>query len=339
MTSTFEHLRPAAANMLRVNMGVKPGERILFVSDVPPAADWGRKFTLLNEMTELALMTRCFSDMMAEEFPGCGIDFMAFPATFQHGAEPPDSVTKALVSYDVVFLMTSYSLSHTAARQKGTDAGVRIASMPKVEARMFDADGPMSADYEADSVDCAAWAERLTRGKQVHITTPYGTDLRFSIDGREGHIDNGLYSGTGDWGNLPAGEAYIAPIEGSAEGRLVVPAGWYPNLEETMTLIFEDGFVTKIDGGGNVGAEFTATFDFGNEEVKHRRNCAELGIGTNSKATRPDNVLEAEKIKGTIHIGVGDSSHMGGVNESDSHDDFVLVDPVLVIDGERLIDM
>lgn len=337
MTTTYDDLRQAATNMMKVNMGVKAGERVLFVSDVPIPEDWSKPFPLLAAVSELALMTRRISEMMAQEFPGCIVDFLVFPATYQHGAEPPVVVVEAILEYDVAFLMTNYSLSHTAARQAGTDKGVRIASMPGVEAYMFADDGPMNADYEVDNADCVAWAEKLTQGKQVHITTPYGTDLKFTIEGRTGGVDNGLYCNTGDWGNLPAGEAYVSPIEGSAEGVLVVPAGWYPKLKETMTLTIEDGLVTSVVGGGEVGAQFLEIFDFDKDAVKHRRNCAELGIGTNSKASRTDNVLEAEKIKGTIHIGIGDSSHLGGVNESDSHEDFVLNKPTLVIDGETLM--
>ena len=337
MTTTFDDLMPAAANMLKVNMGVKAGERVLFVSDVPAPEDWQRPFPLLEAVAQGALMTKRISEMMAEEYPVCTVDFLSFAATYQHGTEPPAFVAEAILQYDVVFLMTHYSLSHTAARQAGTDKGVRIASMPGVEAYMFNADGPMNADYEADNVDCVAWAEKLTKGSQVHITTPSGTDLRFSIEGRAGNIDNGLYSKTGDWGNLPAGEAYVSPIEGSTEGLLVVPAGWYPGLKEEMTMTFEGGYVVALEGGGEVGAQFVKTFDFGNDAHKHRRNCAELGVGTNSLARRPDNVLEAEKIKGTIHIGIGDSSHMGGVTKSDSHEDFVMVNPTLIIDGIRVI--
>ena len=337
MNTTFDELRPAAINMLQVNMGVSKGERLLFVSDVPAPEDWSLPYALLEDMLQRALMTKKISEMMCEEFPGCSVAFMSFPTTQQHGKEPPEMVINAIIENDVVFLMTTFSLSHTTARQKGTDKGVRIASMPDIEARMFFADGPMMADYEADNLDCLAWAEKLTQGSQVHITTPYGTDLRFTTAGRQGFTDNGLYRSKGDWGNLPAGEAFTTPVEGSAEGILVAPKGSYPGLESDMTLTFEKGYVVSVGGGGKVGKEFVEIFDFGNEALEHRRNCAELGIGTNSKARRPDNLLEAEKIKGTIHIGVGDSIHMGGLTESDSHIDFVLADPVLIIDGQRLI--
>jgi leucyl aminopeptidase (aminopeptidase T) len=126
-------------------------------------------------------------------------------------------------------------------------------------------------------------------------------------------------------------------VEGTAQGKLVVPAGWYPDLVENMTLTFEAGYVVAVEGGGEVGKGFIETFHFGDDTFKHRRNCAELGIGTNPNASRTDSVLEAEKIKGTVHIAVGDNFHIGGRTESDLHTDFILCQPALVIDGQRLI--
>jgi leucyl aminopeptidase (aminopeptidase T) len=63
----------------------------------------------------------------------------------------------------------------------------------------------------------------------------------------------------------------------------------------------------------------------------------ELGVGTNHNARRPDNVLEAEKIKGTVHIAIGDNLHMGGEVESDVHEDFAQPEPDLLLDGEPII--
>jgi len=337
MNTTYDDLRPAASNMLRANMGVNEGERILFLTDVPVPQDWSLPYQQLEAMLQRALMTKRISEMMSEEFPHCTLDFLSFPATGQSGKEPPEPVAERLLSYDVVIMMTTFSLSHTNARQQATDKGVRIASMPGIESRMFAPNGPMMADYEAVSRDSQEWAEKLTQGNEVHVTTPFGTDLRFSIKGRTGFADDGLYQKKGSWGNLPAGEAYTTPVEGTAQGKLVVPKGWYPDLASDMTLTFEKGYVTSITGGGEVGKRFEKLLDFGNTALNHRRNCAELGIGTNPYASRTDNILEAEKIKGTIHIAIGDNVHMGGLTESDLHADFVLTAPVLHIDGQRLI--
>jgi leucyl aminopeptidase (aminopeptidase T) len=337
MESRFDELLPAAGNMLRGNMGVVTGDKILFLTDVPIPSDWGLPFVEVVDMLERALMTRRIAEKIGSDFPGCEVVFHAFPQTGQSGTEPPADVAKMMLKYDVVIIMTTHSLSHTNARQKASESGVRIASMPSIEASMFAPDGPMNADSVEIDRDCTIWADRLTAGSTVHITTPFGTDLKFSIKDREGHSDNGIYRGKGDWGNLPAGESFTAPIEGTAEGKMVVPKGWYPQLTEDMTLVFEKGYVVSVSGGGEVGDSFIKIFDFANPAVKHRRNCAELGIGTNPKASKMDNPLEAEKIKGTIHVAVGDSSHVGGVSESDLHTDFILCNPSLFIDEKQFI--
>jgi len=119
----------------------------------------------------------------------------------------------------------------------------------------------------------------------------------------------------------------------------VVEPNWYPDLKEKMTMVFRKGYVAEIVGGGRIGDEFRGLLDFKKKEEPFlsRRNLAELGIGTNPNAKRTDNVLEAEKIKGTIHLGIGDNSHMGGRVSSDLHQDFVIPKPTLILDDETVM--
>jgi len=156
---------------------------------------------------------------------------------------------------------------------------------------------------------------------------------------RDGRVDTGIFTEKGAWGNLPSGETYCAPIEGTGEGKVVVEVGWFPNLEENMTLIFKNGRAVEIIGGGKVGDEFRnlLAFDKNEEPYISRRNLAELGIGTNPNAKRPDNILESEKIKGTVHLAIGDGSHLGGKVSSDLHQDFVIPRPTLILDGKTVI--
>jgi leucyl aminopeptidase (aminopeptidase T) len=241
---------------------------------------------------------------------------------------------------DVLIALTTYSLSHTNAREEATKAGVRIASMPSFEAQMFEAGGPMAVDHQQMAADCQAFADLLTAANEVIVRTSYGTDLRFSLKGRPGQVDTGLYGAEpGMWGNLPGGEAFAVPVEGTGEGQLVVLAGWYPGLSEDMTLRIEKGEVVELVGGGEVGDELRQLVDLGNDDpvCKARRNLAELGIGANPNARKPDNVLEAEKIKGTVHVAIGDNIHMGGQIESDLHEDFVQPQPAVFLDGDLVI--
>ncbi len=49
-------------------------------------------------------------------------------------------------------------------------------------------------------------------------------------------------------------------------------------------------------------------------------------------------MLEAEKIKGTVHLAIGDNSHMGGTVTSDLHQDFVIPKPDLRLDENLVIE-
>ena len=326
----------AVLDMLTVNLGLKEGERLLVLTDVPATGDWGKKDqAVLVDMLERAMLAKVVYDIASEHHLNCTVEFYTYPAVGSHGAEPPQAVAAKLRQADVVAAITSYSISHTDARQEATKAGARLASMPGFLARMFAPGGPMAVDYNQVAAEGQAFADLLTAAQDAVVRTPEGTDLHFSLAGRYGESDHGLYTAKGSWGNLPAGEAYIAPVEGTAQGKLVVPSGWYPGLEEDMTLYFRDGLVYALEGGGVTGAEFLDLLkpEDDQDPYRSRRNLAELGIGTNPNASHLDNILEAEKIQGTVHLAIGDNSHMGGVVSADFHQDFILPHPELLLDG------
>lgn len=336
-----ETIAQGVVDMLRVNMGLNPGERLLVVTDVPRTQDWQTESQAkLQNMLQRAMLARLVADIASERFPDCSVHFLPFPATGGHGTDPDPAVAARMQEADVLVAVTTYSLSHTNAREGATKAGVRVASMPGFQAQMLEAGGPMAVDYRQIAADCQSFADLLTAARQAVVRTSYGTNLRFSLEGRRGQVDDGLYGIDPElWGNLPAGETFVIPLEGTGEGQLVAPAGWYPDLTEDLIFRFENGKVVEALGGGTVGDEFRQLLRLGDDDpvFRARRNLAELGIGTNPNARRPDNVLEAEKIKGTVHIGIGDNIHMGGQIESDLHEDFVQPQPDLYLDGKLVI--
>jgi leucyl aminopeptidase (aminopeptidase T) len=240
---------------------------------------------------------------------------------------------------DVLVALTTHSLSHTDAREAATKAGVRTASMPGFSEEMFYPEGPMTADYDGIAAEATQLASLMSDIRLVEVTSAGGTDMRFSLEGRRARADTGLYREKGKWGNLPAGEAYVAPVEGSAEGGVVVEVGWYPGLESKMIMDFEEGVVVRVDGGGKVGDCFRDLLRLGNDTEPYvlRRNLAELGVGVNPKASRTDNVLEAEKIRGTVHLAIGSNIHFGGRVKADFHTDFVIPRASLILDGSEVM--
>jgi leucyl aminopeptidase (aminopeptidase T) len=136
------------------------------------------------------------------------------------------------------------------------------------------------------------------------------------------------------FGNLPAGEAYIAPLENGANGLLVVDGSIaaYGLLSEPIELRIIDGRLTAASGA--VGAELLTLLDAAGAGGRH---VAELGIGTNPAARITGEILEDEKVRGTVHVAFGASAGIGGTNTSAVHVDAVVRAPSLEIDGVTVL--
>jgi leucyl aminopeptidase (aminopeptidase T) len=199
--------------------------------------------------------------------------------------------------------------------------------------------GAMTADYSKVSELSWKVARLLEEGKEVVITTDRGTNLRMSIVGRRPGTppDDGLYREPGRWGNLPAGEAYIAPVEESVEGVAVIDGSVSPLgvLGEPIRFVVEKGRVVKIEGGKEAQALARFLEELGDPNAYF---VGELGIGTNEKARVTGNILEDEKAFRTVHIALGMNVDMGGKIESKTHNDGIILNPTVVIDGKVIMD-
>ena len=327
-------------NMLKVNMGLKKGEKLVVVTDIPTAEEWKTKDSgKLTDAVERSLLAKMVSEVATEKFPGNEVEFFVYPSIGKHGTHPGKDVEEKMKAADVAIALNTYSLTHTDARVNACKAGCRVASMPMFAVEMLYPGGPMAADYRDIDKETKKIADLITKANKAKVTSPGGTNITLSLKGRKGGSDTGIFTKKGSWGNLPSGEAYCAPVEGTAEGKLVVEPNWFPDLKVKMTIVFKKGYVTKIVGGGKVGDEYRGLLDFKKKEEPFvsRRNLAELGVGTNPNAKRPDNVLESEKIKGTVHLAIGDNSHMGGKVSSDLHQDFIIPKPTLMLDGKAVM--
>jgi leucyl aminopeptidase (aminopeptidase T) len=249
-----------------------------------------------------------------------------------HGTEPPASVAAAMAAADVVLCPTLQSLSHTEARRNATEAGVRIATLPGVTEEMLAR--VMSADVEGLRRKGAAIAERLTAGSEARITSAQGSDLRLGLGEREGLPDAGDLTAPGAFGNLPCGEGFIAPIEGTAEGTLVVDGtiAGIGRVSAPVTLTVEGGNLVAAEG-----AEGERLLELLRPHGENATNVAELGIGTNEKAILTGELLEDEKILGTCHVAFGASAAIGGTIQVPVHLDCVVLEPDVSVDGEPLV--
>jgi len=248
-----------------------------------------------------------------------------------HAAEPPAPIAVAMVASDVVLAPTVQSLSHTAARKAATEAGVRAATLPGVTEEMLAR--MMSADMEGLRRKGRAIAELLTAGSQARITCRNGSDLRIGLEGRTGIPDAGELTEPGAFGNLPCGEGFIAPVEGTTEGRLVVDGTIATvGLGEPVELVVQRGHLVSASGerGERLMELLTAAGPDGT-------NVAELGIGTNEKAILSGEILEDEKLLGTAHVAFGASAAIGGTVQVPIHLDCLVTKPDVTVDGELVV--
>ena len=216
---------------------------------------------------------------------------------------------------------------------RARETGTRIAFGGRMDRSMLEHE--MAADYGALREFTASLGARLTGSRHVRVTTPGGTDCTFDVTGREWKLDDGVLDQPGAFGNLPAGEAFVAPLATGADGVCVIDrsialadAGL---VDEPIRLTFERGRIVAVEGGRSAGSTRTAIADAGaGADV-----VAELGIGTNERARITGSVITDEKVLGTAHVAFGDnaSSSYGGDNHAAIHVDGVMADATIEADG------
>ena len=104
-------------------------------------------------------------------------------------------------------------------------------------------------------------------------------------------------------------------------------------LTSPLLITVVDGMAVEISGN-EYAANLAAAMDAAGPAA---RNLAELGIGTNPAAKLSGNVLEDEKILGTVHLAFGDNASMGGSVRAPYHQDGILLRPNVWVDGELLM--
>jgi len=251
-----------------------------------------------------------------------------------NGEEPSDVVAELMQKYDVVFCPTAKSLTHTDARRAASAKGVRIATFPGITKEVMIRG--MNADYKKISALTVKLQKILETGKQIRVTAPAGTDITFSIAGRKAYASKGLFHASGESGNLPTGEAFLAPVEGSSNGVFVVDgsmAGLGLIKNANIKIEVENGYATKITGG-TLAKKLKVMLD---KVGKDARNIAEFGIGTNDSAKLSGVLLEDEKVMGTIHIALGNNVSMGGSVNVPIHLDGVVKKPTVWMDSKMLM--
>jgi len=308
-------LDKASIIAIRDCMGAKKGESILIITD-ELKKEIG--YSLFLNAKRLGYET-LFVEMKSREM---------------NGEEPPKQVADLMKLFNIVFCPTAKSLTHTNARREASSLGARIATFPGITEDIMIRG--LNADYKLIAARTIKLQKMLDKVNIIRVTTELGTNIELDITGRAGHPSKGLFHKKGESGNLPTGEAYIAPLEGKSNGVFYVDgsmAGVGVITGKPIKIEVKNGFATNISGDSKA-KKLVAMLD---KVGKLARNIAEFGIGTNDKAKLSGVLLEDEKVMGTIHIALGDNKSMGGNVNVPLHLDGVVKFPNVYFDDKQIM--
>jgi hypothetical protein len=296
--------------------GLKPDERVLVVVDEP----------LLEEGSQLAAAVK---DAGGE--PRLELWAGERPLT----AAPP-SVLEGGHDADLSFFISQ--------APRGDEAAARFQLMEAVVGHggrqifMGLVDGELlRGELSGPPPDLGEAAERvlaqLEGSDTIRIRGGAGTDLTLRVTGRPWKTDAGELV-PGETANYPGGEVFVAPHADGADGVLVadltVPYTVDGLVDEPVTLRFERGRVTSIEGGRAAAMlrELVEGAGSGADVI------AELGIGLNHAVKPRGHVMLDEKAGGTAHVAIGrNTGTYGGDNEATIHVDCIFSAPEVEADG------
>lgn len=309
----MEELRKAARIALLDFMGLKTDETMLVVTD---SAKREIGYAIFEEGKMF-----CREAFLLEMKP-----------RERNGDEPPNQIAELMKSVDVVLCPTLKSLTHTDARREAVKYGVRIGTMPGISRETMIR--CLNADAEKIVQLTSKVASALRGVKTITVKTKTGTDISLPVEGREIFESTGVLRNKGQSGNIPSGEVYLAPLENKSNGTVVIDGSMASIglLKTPIVIKIVNGFAEQIDGG----EEAEKLIELFKRSGKEAQAVAEFGIGTNYKAQLCGDILEDEKVLGTIHIAFGNNKSMGGTIGVPSHLDGLVKKPDVYFD-ERLI--
>jgi aminopeptidase len=309
----MEDLRKAARIALLNFMGLKYDETLLIVTD---SAKREIGYAIFEEGKVF-----CKEALLVEMKP-----------RERNGEEPPKQVAELMKSVDIVLCPTLKSLTHTDARREAVKYGVRIGTMPGISKETMIR--CLNADSERILQLTSKVAAALKGVKTITVKTKAGTNISLPVEGRKIFESTGVLKNKGESGNIPSGEVYLAPLENKSNGTIVIDGSMASiGLLKTPIIIkVIDGFAEQISGGD----EAKKLIELFEKSGKESRAVAEFGIGTNYKAQLCGDILEDEKVLGTIHIAFGNNKSMGGTIGVSSHLDGLVKKPDVYFD-EKLI--
>jgi len=262
---------------------------------------------------------------------------------FDEGVISRHGPFQAMMAADLVIDMSSvgwlYTETHNEILRSGTRT-LRVVEPISALRRMLP-----HPDVRRRAVEAA---KVLDKGSKVRMTTEAGTDLTFDIAGRRGMFQYGASDLPGRWDHWPSGQAAAAPVEGSAEGTLVIGVGdimlrLYRYIAEPIVCNFENGSIKSIEGGVDAYLlrEYMAAWEDPKAYIPSHVGwgCEHRAIWHSLSSPGEGGFMDAESYYGDILLGMGCNHFIGlsGRNVTPAHIDFCLRDCNLWVDDLQVL--
>src|SRR6185503_11578854 len=319
VTGNMHYIRaPFVAN-------IKPGHRVLILSDFS------------HDPRVWQIVQATCAELGAETTVAL---FERRPADYY---DPPSAVCEAMMKSDFNVLLAAAGIPSICM-----DGGMTLEWFQS---------GAVTDDMKQIAVRKHYVAKRVfgPNARECRVTSKYGTEFSYGVANRitqpplptdkfdPYRIINFAKDENRPGNNLlyylfPTGEFNVAPVEGSANGKLVIDLTMHHigRLLTPIELTVKDGRVIDIDGGPEARILRDYLDVYGDDNAYM---CpAEASVGVNAKAVVRGIQREDKNIMGTLHFGLGTNVDVGGSIKSKIHMDGVILHPTLYVDGVKRID-
>lgn len=191
----------------------------------------------------------------------------------------------------------------------------------------------------------------LETGREIHITSAAGTDVRYRLGQYPVISEYGYTDEPGRWDHFPSGFAFTQGNDGEIEGRVVLAPGdilcaFKRYVQEPVRLTIERGYVTAIEGDG-MDAQLLRGYI---ESFDDPRGYAvsHIGWGLNERARwdhiastqhlAQEHVMNALSFYGNVLFSTGPNTEVGGTNDTPCHLDLPLRGCNLWLDGTPILE-
>jgi aminopeptidase len=251
---------------------------------------------------------------------------------FARAVKAGDVVTNALNSLPVRAAFIGYP-----SREDAQTSHVDFAALEKMHW------AAVNANYE-QIAQAGKRLRGLLKDATVHVASPSGTDLRFTIGDRRVFVDDGLLTEDRSksklalerFVSLPGGRVFVAPVESSANGKVVVPKSQcrYQPFNN-VSFEFRKGKLEnfKAGQGGQCFEQAIAPYTGSKETI------STFSIGLNPALhviENPGDYRPAEAA-GMVWVLIGDNRLLGGNNQTDASFGFPIVNATVEINGKVVV--